>query len=421
MHGLKSIVRALVPSGLLALYHFSLAYIAAAVYRHPSRDITVIGITGTDGKSSTVEFLNAILESAGRNTALSSSIRVKVGVHSSPSAGRSMPGRLFIQNFLRRACAADCDIAIVEMTSEGARQYRHRFLELDALLFLNLSPEHVESHGSYQAYADAKFQLGKQLARSRKRPRIIVANAEDKEGSRYLSLPVEKKIPFSLKESAPYDADEKRGHFTFRGHRMTTALPGTFTLQNALAAACAASALGIPTEDIARGVASVSRIPGRTDPVDAGQDFLVIVDYALTPDALEKLYQTYADRPKICVFGAAGNRDKWKRPVLGEIAERYCEQVILTNDVAYDENPRKIVDDIARGMTSAPEIFLDRRAAIRRALNLAQAHTERSRVAVLITGMGIDTEITAGDGSTVPWNDIEVAREELKALLQSRL
>ncbi|MDP2648584.1 MAG: cyanophycin synthetase, partial [bacterium] len=245
--------------------------------------------------------------------------------------------------------------------------------------------------------------------------------AEDKEGSRYLSLPVEKKVPFSLKENAPYYADEKRGYFTFRGHRMTTALPGLFNLQNALAASCAASALGIPTENIARGVASVSRIPGRTDHVDAGQDFSVIVDYALTPDALEKLYKTYGDRPKICVFGAAGNRDKWKRPVLGGIAERYCEQVILTNDVAYDEDPRAIVDDIARGMTSAPEIFLDRRAAIRRALNLAQSHPKRSRVAVLITGMGVDTEITAGDGSTVPWNDIEVAREELQALLQSKL
>lgn len=417
MPALKRLLRSLAPAPVLSFYHLSLVYVAAALYRHPSRAIPVIGVTGTDGKSSTVEFLNAIFEAAGKKTALSSSIRVKIGAHAEASGGRSMPGRFFLQHFLRRAVRAHCDAAVIEMTSEGARQHRHRFIDMNCLLFLNLSPEHIESHGSLQAYADAKFSIGQQLARSRKRPRIIVANAEDKEGARYLALPVEEHVPFSLKESESYEAGERNGYFTFKTQRIVVNQPGIFSLQNALAAASAASALGISTADIAHGVAALARIPGRTDLIDEGQAFTAVIDYALTPDALEKLYATYAKHPKICVFGAAGKRDHWKRPVLGEIAERYCEHVILTNDIAYGEDPRSIADAIASGMKrKKPEILLDRREAIRRAFSLASGRPDSANTVVLITGMGIDTEITATDGSTIPWSDEQVAREELQKL-----
>ena len=153
------------------------------------------------------------------------------------------------------------------------------------------------------------------------------------------------------------------------------------------------------------------------DRIESGQEFSVIVDYALTPEALENLYKTFGSAKKICVFGCTGGgRDKWKRPVLGKLAETYCETVIVTNDVAYDENPEKIAGDIARGMSKKPEIILDRRAAIRRALELAQAHANRKDVAVLITGMGIDTEISTPDGAKIPWSDISVTQEELKRL-----
>jgi UDP-N-acetylmuramoyl-L-alanyl-D-glutamate--2,6-diaminopimelate ligase len=149
-----------------------------------------------------------------------------------------------------------------------------------------------------------------------------------------------------------------------------------------------------------------------------GQEFSVVIDYALTPDALEALYKTYGDRKKICIFGSAGGgRDTWKRPVLGNIAQAYCESVILTNDIAYDEPPQHIIDDIARGMSSKPEMIPDRRLAIRRGLELAQHHAERERVAVLITGMGIDTEISASDGTKVPWNEAKVVHEELRRVL----
>ena len=143
-----------------------------------------------------------------------------------------------------------------------------------------------------------------------------------------------------------------------------------------------------------------------------------MIDYALTPEALELLYKTYASQKKIAVFGSAGGgRDVWKRPVLGRIAEQYCESIILTNDIAYDEDPRKIISDIAAGMKTAPEIISDRRNAIRRAFEIAQTHPDRTHVAVLLTGMGIDNEVTAENGKTVPWDEIAVALEELARLL----
>ena len=419
MQRLKKIVRALTPAPVLSAYHFSLAYIGAALYGFPSRKMIVIGVTGTDGKSSTVEYINAIFEAAGYKTALSSSIRTKMNAVSSPATGRSMPGRFFIQRFLARAQRAHCTVAIVEMTSEGVRQHRHRAIALDALVFTNLSPEHIESHGSFEAYADAKYQIGLALARSSKRPRAIDANADDAQGSRYLALPVEKKHGFSLSHHTPWATSESGGHFMFDGADIEVRLPGVFSLKNALAAAETASAFGIHADAIRTGIGHVTSIPGRLQTITEGQDFTVVVDYALTPEALEALYKTYAAQKKICVFGSSGGgRDVWKRPVLGRIAEQYCDSVILTNDTAYDEDSHAIISDIAAGMKATPEIIPDRRMAIRRALEIAQAHPDRAHAAVLLTGMGIDTEITAVNGETAPWDEISVAREELAHLLK---
>lgn len=416
MAHLKKILRSLAPRFVLSAYHFSLAYLGALRYALPSRSITVIGVTGTNGKSSTIEFINAVFEEAGFTTALSSSIRIKVADSSSHATGRSMPGRFFIQHFLRRAVSAACSVAIIEMTSEGAAQHRHRGIALDALVFLNLAPEHIEAHGSYEAYADAKFKLGQALARSPKRPRIMIANTEDAQSARYLALPIERAVGFSVPAHAP-TTNEQGGSFTFNGVTINVHLPGAFYLENALAAAELAHAFGIDTPAIKRGIERIDTIPGRMQRIDEGQQFSVIVDYALTPDALEALYKTFAQERKIAVFGSAGGgRDVWKRPVLGSIAERYCEHVILTNDIAYDESPDRILLDLARDMHTKPEIIPDRRLAMRRAFELARS-SEPEHAVVLITGMGIDTELTSANGEIIPWSDEHVAREELKKIL----
>lgn len=417
---LKKLLSLIVPAPLLrrilSFYHFSFAWAGAWFYGHPSRALIVVGVTGTTGKSSTSEMLNAIFEEAGYKTALLNSIRTKIGGASEPNLTRmTMAGRLFIQKSLNKAVRAGCSVAIIEMTSQGAHQHRHRFIDMDALIFTNLAPEHIESHGSYERYADAKFEIGRALASSRKRPRIIVANADDKESARYLKLPVERAVPFSLSACAPWSADETGGHFYFDGLDVHVNLPGQFSLKNAVAAATLAHALHIQTHIIKNGLEKIRLIPGRAEKIEEGQEFSVVVDYAHTPGSLQAFLDAYSKLRKICVLGSAGGgRDVWKRPVIGKIAENSCEHVILTNDDSYDEDPGKIVAEIAAGMKKKPEIILDRREAIKAALCKAAPGD-----AVLIIGMGIDPMANQLN-SKVLWNDPEVTREELRKLAQMK-
>ncbi len=416
---LKELIRTLVPSPILtkalSAYHFALAALAAALYGYPSRFLFVVGVTGTKGKTTVTEMVNAILEEAGHTTALINSIRFKIGKSSEPNLTRmSMPGRFFIQKLLSDAARAGCTAAILEMTSEGARQHRHRFIDMNALIFTNLAPEHIESHGSYEAYANTKFEIGKQLERSRKRPRIVVANSEDKESVRYLSLPVEHALPLSLSTEENASADENGCSFTLEGTQITLNLPGTFSLRNALAAATLARALGIHPTVIAKALEKLKKVPGRAERIEAGQNFSVVVDYAHTPDSLSALYDAYAAVRKICVLSATGGgRDTWKRPIMGRIAEVQCAEIILTDEDPYDEDPKQIVEDIAHGMTKHPESIMDRREAIRAALQKA-----RMGDAVLITGKGTDPSICGPRGVKTPWSDARVAREELEQLIQ---
>jgi UDP-N-acetylmuramoyl-L-alanyl-D-glutamate--2,6-diaminopimelate ligase len=396
---------------LKSIYHFALAYLGAFLYGFPSNKILVIGVTGTKGKSSTSEMVNAILEEAGYKTALLNSIRIKVGEVSKPNKMRmSMPGRFYLQRFFARALKEECKAVVIEMTSEGARQYRHRAIALDALIFTNLAPEHIESHGSLGAYSDAKFSIGRQLARSKKQFRIMVANADDPESVRYLVLPVEKTVSYSLKDDKSHQVDENGGHFRFNDTQISIKLPGNFSLENALAAASLADALGIGTPTIARALGKISRIPGRAEKIDAGQMFSVVVDYAHTPESLQALYGAYRSVRKICVLGATGGgRDKWKRPVMGKVAGDSCDVVILTNEDPYDEDPQEIIKEIAKGLTKRAEVVLDRREAIARGISLAGPGD-----AVLITGKGTDPTIQGPRHSAIPWSDAEVAREEIE-------
>lgn len=398
----------------MSIYHFLWAFFSAVIFLFPSKNILVIGVTGTKGKTSTVEFLNAIFESAGHTTAVSNSIRIKIGKKTKPNTRRmSMPGRFELQHFLRRAVDGGCTVAIIEMTSEGVPQHRHRFINLDCLIFTNLAPEHIESHGSLEAYAAAKIALGEGLVRSHKRPRVMVANADDAMSARFLSLPVETTVPFSLAQVAPYHATDHGGYFRFRDMEINVELPGLFSIRNALGAATAARALGIEVQTIRDGIARIVEIPGRAQEIREGQLFTVVVDYAHTPDSLTAIYDAYKSRRLVCVLGnTGGGRDLWKRPEMGRITDECCAEVILTNEDPYDEDPRSIVDMTASKMKRPPSIILDRRLAIREALARAQPHD-----VVLITGKGTDPSIHEAGGKDVPWNEESVVREELKLLL----
>jgi UDP-N-acetylmuramoyl-L-alanyl-D-glutamate--2,6-diaminopimelate ligase len=417
MNGLKQSIVASLPPQVLQAYHLFYAYLGALVYGYPSRKLRVIAVTGTKGKSSTTEMISAIFEEHGEKTALMNSIRFKIDKQSEPNLLRmSMPGRFFIQSFLADAVRAGCTTAVLEMTSEGARQYRHRAIELDALVFTNLAPEHIESHGSPEAYADAKFEIGKQLMRSKKRPRIMVANADDPASTRYLMLGLEAALPFTLSAQVPFEAGDRGGFFTFESEKIAIDLPGEFSLKNALAAATVSRAFKVPAPTIARALSKLGTIPGRAERIEAGQNFTVIVDYAHTPDSLRALYDAFDGRRKICVLGSTGGgRDKWKRPVMGAIADEHCDEVILTNEDPYDEEPLDIVQQMTKNMKGTPAIVMDRREAIARAVALAHEGD-----AVLITGKGTDPCICVANGAKIPWSDAQVAREEIERSLSGK-
>lgn len=402
---------------MITAYHFLLSFFSALISGFPSRKLFVIGITGTKGKSSVSEMMNAILEEAGYRTALANTIRFKIDKDSRRNLFKmTMPGRGFLQKFLHEAKQKDCTHVVFEITSEGARQFRNAFIDLNALIFTNIAPEHIESHGSYDAYKQAKISIGMSILDSSKRPRIIVANPHDEIGKKFLAIPVEKAIPFHLDDAKPYQTLENKISMTFKGVTFDMPFPGTFTIENALSAATVAHALGISPEVIGRALQHMRPIEGRVERIDMGQKFSAVVDYAHTPDSLKALYGAFPHTRKICVLGnTGGGRDTWKRGEMGAIADKECETVILTNEDPYDEDPMKIVEAMRAGMTRPPLIIMDRREAIERALSLAKTGD-----AVLITGKGTDPYIMGASGTRTEWSDASVVREELEKILRGR-
>ncbi len=404
-------------------YHRLLAVVGTVRYRFPSRHLYVIGVTGTKGKSSTVEFVNAVLEAAHKKTAILSTIRFKVHTHDRPNTYKmTMPGRFFTQKFLREAVDAKCDYAITEMTSEGARFFRHTGVALDALLFTNLSPEHIESHGSFAHYKDAKLRLVRHLAKSKKPARVAIANIDTKHGYSFLIHNVEHNVSYSLKEVKILEENENSSTIEYKGVTFTIPLPGKFNILNALAAIKLGEEVGIPLTVAKEGIERLTLIRGRvekvtlppSDPLHTKQNFTVVVDYAHTDDSLRKLYEAFPDSRKIAVLGSTGGgRDGWKRPVLGKIADEFCDEIIITNEDPYDEDPMKIIREVASGVTKhTPHIIEDRRVAIAQALSFAKTGDT-----ILITGKGTDPYIMGPHGTKEVWDDAQVVREELRKQL----
>ncbi|MBY0309734.1 UDP-N-acetylmuramoyl-L-alanyl-D-glutamate--2,6-diaminopimelate ligase [Patescibacteria group bacterium] len=400
-------------------YHYVMAYVAAVRFRHPSRRLILIGVTGTKGKSSTTEIIARILEADGKKVASLSTIQFKIGDTIERNLFKmTMPGRFFVQHFLARAVAAGCTHAVVEMTSEGAKQYRHRFLDIDALVFTNLSPEHIESHGSFENYKNAKLSIAARVATGSKRPRYIVANVDDEHGADFLKFPIEHPLSYSLRDLSLYTLHKDGSSLVIGNTTLRVPLIGLFNVYNVLAAITLTRALGVSLSIIERALHDTPPIAGRVEQFSTttreGKRVTAVVDYAHTPDSLEKLYQAFKDSPKVCVLGnTGGGRDTWKRPEMGGIADRYCERIILTNEDPYDEDPRKIVNDMEKGILNKQklEIIMDRRAAIRSAL---EACADGGHV--LISGKGTDPYIMGPDNTKEPWSDAEVVQQELARL-----
>jgi len=408
-------IKKFIPKPLLSIYHYKMALLGAFLYGFPSRGLTVIGVTGTSGKSTTCDFITRILEEAENKVASISTIRFKIAEKEWENKYKmTMPGRFVIQKFLSQARRAGCNFIILEVTSEGIRQFRHKFISFDTAVFTNLSPEHIESHGSFEKYRNEKLKL------FRATKNIHVINIDDENSKYFLDIPANKKIKFGINDA--------------KNINLKLQLIGEFNVLNALAAIFVAKAYGISLEVCKKALEKTKGIAGRMEVVQK-DPFEVVVDYAHTPEQLESVYKTFKDKNLICVLGSCGGgRDKWKRPELGKIAKKYCKEIIITNEDPYDENPLSIMNEIESGFSqirnpkSLPAIafgdsrwqageirnykkILDRREAIKKAIESAKPGDT-----VIITGKGSEPWMCVENGKKIPWSDKNIAKEELSKI-----
>ena len=419
---MRDLVKKFIPDWLLNFYHLILAFFGSLIYGFPSRKLKVIGVTGTNGKTTTTEMVAKIFEEADYKIALLNSIRFKISQKEEINTLRmTMPGRFFIQRFLRKAANSGCQYAILEVTSEGIKQHRHRFIKFDVAVFTNLAPEHIESHGSFEKYREAKGKLFWSTKN------IHIINLDDKNADYFFHFPSREKFLYQIKNG------ELKVKFLsstvcvpLKIPKINLKLSGNFNYYNALAAICVGLSQKIDLGICKKILEEIEQIPGRMEEV-VSKPFKVIVDYAFTPNALEKVYQTltnlkpktYNLKPKlICVLGACGGgRDKWKRPVFGSLAAKYCDEIIVTNEDPYNEDPYQILSMIKSGISelqfpiSNLHEIIDRREAIRKSLELAKPGD-----IVIITGKGCEPSICLAKGKKIPWDDRKVVKEEFEKL-----
>jgi len=420
---MQTAIRKFIPSFLLQIYHYVLAFAGAVVYRFPSRKLTVIGVTGTGGKTTVVTLASSILEEAGHRVATLSSIVFKIADQECENRLKmTMPGRFQIQRFLHEAVKAGCQYAVLEVTSEGIAQHRHRFISFETAVFTNLSPEHIESHGTFEKYRATKLQFFRAVNG------VHIINHDDEQANHFEKLPAHKKILFTISLNGTShegtllraeQIEETTEGLSWKVDGMSFQLPlvGRFNVANAMAALSVGVSQGIELKTCKKALQKVESMPGRMEIV-IEKPFLVIVDYAHTPTQLQKVYQTIKQtlvRPSssmICVLGSCGGgRDKWRRPVLGKLAAEYCREVIVTNEDPYDENPMTIIEQIAQGANGKAKKIEDRKEAIEEALHLAQPND-----VVVIMGKGSEPWICVARGKKIPWDDRKIVRELFQKL-----
>ncbi len=402
-------------------YRRSRVKLVSARYGNPARDLRVIAVTGTNGKTTTVNYINEILKEAGLTTAMFSTALIEVaGKQKLNDLNMSVGSVAQMQRFFRDAKRAKVDYVVLEITSHALHQHKLATVPIEVAIMTNLTQDHLDYHKTMDEYAKAKSKL------FANEPRFIVLNRDDEWFEYFDKFPAgSQKITYGTFEEAEARIDHVKLYRKGSEARvvidhqtkldLATALPGKFNVYNMTAAAATAYILGIKRSDIVEGVANLEGVPGRFERVVEGKDYDVIVDYAHTPDALEKLLEAAKSTTKnrvILVFGACGDRDKTKRPIMGEIAANLADRIILTDEESYNEDPdiirRMVYEGIEQGSgTGKTTEIADRREAIERALSIATKGDT-----VLITGMGHE-QFRIVNGERLPWNDGDVVRELL--------
>ena len=416
-------VRSVLPSQAVHLlenvYRKTRIQLVSARYGWPARGLRVIAVTGTNGKTTTANYINEILKQAGYKTAMFTTAVIEVAGESKINdLNATVASVSRMQQFLNEARRSKVDFVILEVTSHSLHQHKLDGVPIEAAVMTNLTQDHLDYHKTMEKYAAAKGLL---FARN---PRYIVLNRDD-DWFDYFDkyLAEEQKITYGKSEDADVRISDiklyKKGSEAVLAFdhqeksQLATYLPGEYNVFNMAAAASICYVLGVSMSDIKNGIASLEGIPGRFERATKDETYEVIVDYAHTPDALEKLLEATRNITKkriILVFGACGDRDALKRPIMGKIAAKLADEIILTDEESYNENPDKIRRDIYAGIeeskaTNKTTEIADRREAIRHALNIAKKDDT-----ILITGMGHE-QFRIINGEKLPWNDTNIVRE----------
>lgn len=412
--------------------------------------MVVIGVTGTKGKSSTCVMITRILEEAGFVVGSTNTIFFKIKDKEwLNNTKQGMPGRLKMQKILRKMARKGCTHAVIEVTSEGILQNRQWGIAFDVCVFTNLAPEHIEAHGSYQKYRMAKELIFKCLYKSRRKrtpslisplvkgekdemvKKIIVANCEDEAAEKFLRHRADEKWAACSSSKAKecenknykrVCADEIKPAqdgtiLSVLGHYIDIRLHGAFMAQNALLAIATARSLGISMSVCEAALEKITTLPGRAEIIETKRGFRIMIDYAHEPKSFQAIFETakqICEHKIISVFGATGGgRDSAKRPKMGEIAAKFSDNIILTTDDPYDDDPKKLAQEIKNGCSALDEkqieIIIDRRKAISRAIGMA-----RPGDLVLLLGKGSEQTMAVKGGKYITWND----REEVEKILK---
>ena len=407
--------------GLEKSYRKSRAKIISARYGNPARDLSVIAVTGTNGKTTTVNFLNEILKEAGYRTAMFSKANIEIAGEQTVNDTNSTTATVArLQKFFRDAKKADVEFALIEATSHALDQYKFEGVPIEMAIMTNLTQDHLDYHKTMENYAAAKAKLFEM------NPNFVVLNADDEWFDYFNNFATEsQKITYGEGESADVKIEKfklykKGSEANLRIDNnvkleIATNLPGEFNIYNMTAAAAGAYLLGISLKDIQEGIANLEGVSGRFEYATPGLPFDTIVDYAHTPDALEKLLKSAKEISKnrtILVFGACGDRDREKRPIMGKIAQDLADRIIITDEENYTEDATQIREEIISGISKKNDKLPaniqeipDRKEAIRKALQIAGKGD-----IVLITGLGHEVYRVI-DGEKTPWNDTQIVRE----------
>ncbi|MBU2566063.1 UDP-N-acetylmuramoyl-L-alanyl-D-glutamate--2,6-diaminopimelate ligase [Patescibacteria group bacterium] len=432
-------IKRFIPNWALDIYHRTLSITAAAIYGNPSHKMVVIGVTGTNGKTSTAYMIAKALEAGGQKTGCTTTALFKIADKEWLNDTKmTMLGRFALQKNLKQMLDAGCRYAVIEVSSQGIVQHRHEHIAFDIGVFTNLTPEHIEAHGGFENYKQAKINLFRHIASlpekivdGQKIIKAFILNKDDKYSQDFAVPGVDNIVWYGIDDKSDIKADsveesEQGIKFKLGDNQINLLIPGKVNVYNSLAAIATAKALDIQTSDAIQALEKISNIPGRFELIDEGQSWRVMVDYAPEPESLKKVYETIKlINPKrlIHVLGSCGGgRDVARRPILGHMAGSTADIVIVTNEDPYDDDPLQIINQVAtgareQGKIEERDLFLipDRKQAIYKSMELAQDGD-----LVLLTGKGCEQAICVAGGKKIPWDERLVAKEAIHSAVAKR-